>query len=280
MAFYAWLTDIHLDHLANEDMIVKFAEQVVASSAAGVFITGDISMAPSIVRHLAIMEGVLQRPIYFVCGNHDYYKGDVTSVRKQLKELTNMSSFLKYGPTASYFQLSPNTAVVAHDGWYDCRAGNAYTSNFFMTDWFAIADFVPTSGGRNFVQGGRVLNRPKLVELAQKLAYEGTMHVHNGIKEAVRKFSNVVVLTHFPPFAQAHVHQGQPADDNALPWYTNKQMGDMLLDAAKAFPNVKFTVLAGHTHGKAEVQVAPNMTVSVGGAEYGSPQVQRLIDLP
>jgi hypothetical protein len=201
-------------------------------------------------------------------GNHDYYGATIEPVRKAMRELTNVSQFIRYMPTMSHYALTPGTAVVGADGWYDAGAGNWQSSSFAMTDWTAIGDFVQVNG-----------NKATIVTLAKKLAHESVQHVHNGIKTATRHHKNIVVLTHFPPFPQAHVYRGKIGDDSAQPWYTNTMMGTMLMDASKAFPNVKFTVLCGHTHGETTYQAAANLIVHVGRAEYGSPEVQGMIEV-
>ena len=43
-------------------------------------------------------------------------------------------------------------------------------------------------------------------------------------------------------------------------------------------PDRQMTVLCGHTHG-AEAQVLPNLRVLTGGAEYGEPKVQRVLEV-
>jgi hypothetical protein len=53
----------------------------------------------------------------------------------------------------------------------------------------------------------------------------------------------------------------------------------MLLAASKAYPAVNFTVLAGHTHGKYDGKIAPNLRVLVGGADYGHPALAGLIEV-
>ena len=40
------------------------------------------------------------------------------------------------------------------------------------------------------------------------------------------------------------------------------------------------TVLCGHTHSPGEAQVLPNLLVLTGGAEYGRPEVQRVLTVP
>jgi predicted MPP superfamily phosphohydrolase len=270
MTKFAWATDIHLDFLGDDNQrLIKFGESLIAPGPSGIFLTGDLSVAKKLVFHLSALERIAQRPIYFVLGNHDYYGGRIEDVRKIMKELTNVSPFLRYLPTTPYARLSDSTAAVGHDGWYDAIYGDWKTSNFGMMDWSAIHDFIPVNGAK-----------ATIVAEARKLAHEGVTHMQNGIKQAVRYHKNIIVLTHYPPWPQAHVHQGKQGDWNAAPWFTSKMMGDMLLDAAKAYPNVKFTVLAGHTHGKYDGQVANNMEVHVGGAEYNQPALQGLIDVP
>lgn len=185
-----------------------------------------------------------------------------------MRELAHVSPFLRYMPTMPYYALTPTTAVVGHDGWYDAHHGDWKTSDFQMADWHVIQEFRNINGAKQTI-----------VDHARKLAHEGVTHVHNGIKQAVRYHKNIVVLTHYPPFREAHVHLGKPGEAGALPWFTSKMMGDMLLDAAKAFPQVSFTVLAGHTHGKTDYSPLPNLRVHVGGAEYDRPELQGMIEI-
>lgn len=269
MAKYAWATDVHLDFLANNPQaIVKFAESLVVDNPTGVFLTGDIATAKVLVYNLSALERVVQRPIYFVLGNHDYYGSNFVDVRKAMHEVSNVSPFLRYMPTMPYLALSPSTAVVGHDGWYDAMYGNWRDNSFSLNDWTAIHEFREVNG-----------NRATIVETARKFAHEAVLHVQNSIKQATRYHKNIVVLTHFPPFKESHIFEGRQGDDAALPWYTSKMMGDMLLAAAKAYPTHTFTVLAGHTHGQYMGKFADNLLVHVGGAVYGQPKLQGLIEV-
>lgn len=269
MAKYAWATDTHLDLLANNSQaIIQFAESLVAQDPTGIFLTGDIATAKNVVYSLSAIERVVKRPVYFVLGNHDYYGANTEQVRKTMRELTNGSPFLRYMPTMPYYALTPTTALIGHDGWYDALYGDFQTSDFGMNDWSAIGDFAPVNG-----------NKATIVSVARKLAHEGVTHVHDGIKKAVRYHKNIVILTHVPPYPETHFYAGQRGEMSATPWFTSKMMGDMLRDASKAFPNVNFTVLAGHTHGKADVKIANNLTVHVGAADYYRPALQGLIEV-
>jgi predicted phosphohydrolase len=280
MAKYAWATDIHLDHLHHDAQLVDFAQSLVVTEPQGIFITGDISNAVKVVYHLSALERVVQRPVYFVLGNHDYYNGSIDDVRKAMRELSNMSQFLKYMPLSPYVILTPNTAVVGHDGWYDALNGNASGSRFLMNDWCMTKDFIQNSGGHQYMRStGNIKDRNALISQVRKLAHDGVMHVHNGIKAAARHYKNIIVLTHYPPFVESHVHEGRVGDAEAQPWFTSKMMGDMLMDASRAFPNINFTVLAGHTHGHYDGKPAPNLQVHVGAADYGHPALAGLIEV-
>jgi predicted MPP superfamily phosphohydrolase len=55
-------------------------------------ITGDIGEARSIERYLRLLESSLQRPIYFVLGNHDFYHGSIVLVRERVRNLCKTSA--------------------------------------------------------------------------------------------------------------------------------------------------------------------------------------------
>lgn len=280
MAKYVWTTDCHLDHIDYDDKLIAFAESLVTIDPTGVFITGDISNANRVVYHLSVIERVVRRPVYFVLGNHDYWGGEIEPVRKAMRELSNMSQYLKYMPLSPYVALTPDTALVGHDGWYDAHHGDAARSRFMMNDWVYTKDFIGHSGGASYIRlNGNVRDRDALISCVRKLAHAAVLHVQEGIKLAARYHKNIIVLTHYPPFSDAHVYNGKIGDADAQPWFTSKMMGDMLLAAAKAYPNVNFKVFAGHTHGKADVAPASNLEVHVGGARYGRPGPVDVIDV-
>lgn len=76
----AWLTDIHLDFLGDID-IDRFFSDVASTGADGVLVSGDIGQARTWEAGLCRMARRLERPIWFVLGNHDYYGGSVAEVR-------------------------------------------------------------------------------------------------------------------------------------------------------------------------------------------------------
>jgi Icc protein len=269
MSKYAWATDCHLDHLGDDQQkVINFAQTLVKDNPEGIFLTGDLSSARRLIFHLSVIEKVAQRPIYFVLGNHDYYGADTAQVRKAMLELTSASQFLRYMPTMGSFGLTSTTAVIGDDGWYDGLYADPIASTFELSDWTAIGDFIPVNG-----------NRASIVTTARKLAHDSVTHLHGAIKSAVKYHRNVVVLTHVPPFPQCHQFQGKQGDANAMPWFTSKLMGDLLLQASAAYPNTQFNVLCGHTHGRWDGRINNNLQVHVGEAEYGKPVLQGLVEV-
>lgn len=277
MARFAWCTDIHLDFI-DTNKTIAFINALRTQNIDGVLLTGDISIANLLPQHLGMIEAGLEVPIYFVLGNHDYFGSSIEDVRKEMKDLSNMSTHLKYLATTPYVALSSTTAVVGHDGWYDALYGDWKSGRFVMQDFLQIKDFVENGGGQGrFKNGFEDMNA--IVTKAQELAMQGVQHVHDGIKAAVRYHKNIIVMTHFPPFEESHIHNGRVGAAYAQPWYTSKLMGDMLRQAATAFPAVRFTVLAGHTHGKFDGEIVKNMTCHVGGVEYGRPTMQSIVEV-
>ena len=76
----AWATDIHLDH-ANEAARRKFCESV-NEQADAVVIAGDIAESRILGASLTMLADLIVRPVYFILGNHDFYRGSVTSTRR------------------------------------------------------------------------------------------------------------------------------------------------------------------------------------------------------
>jgi len=67
----AFLSDIHLNFIPRGSA-QRFLEKV-SRRADLVAIGGDIHEAPELEQVLVWMAAVLDRPTYFVLGNHDYY---------------------------------------------------------------------------------------------------------------------------------------------------------------------------------------------------------------
>jgi 3',5'-cyclic AMP phosphodiesterase CpdA len=255
----AWATDLHLDFAGNA-AVDRFVASVLEAAPDGLVITGDIGESHS---WRLLLDAVTERlgiTVYFVLGNHDYYRSTIANVRQNAARVKGW--LVKSGVVL----LSPEVALIGHDGWGDGRLGDYANSNVMLNDYLLIGELVHS-------------NRFARLRVLEGLGDEAGDHFRQWIPVAAQRRKRIVIATHVPPFRQAAWHQGRPSDDHWLPHFSCAASGDALLEAADEFPDVKFTVLCGHTHGEGYVRMRPNLEVFTGGAEYGAPKLQRVFDL-
>lgn len=259
----AWLTDIHLNFL-GEAARRDFAADVSLTDADGVVITGDIAEAATLVPLLDELAMIVCRPVWFVLGNHDCYGSSIADTRAAASDLTASHEYLRWLPAAGAVRLADGVALVGHDGWGDARLGHPDTTPLEMSDFHYIEELrVP---------------RTERIDRLRALGDEAAAALATSLTAALSWARHAIVATHVPPFRAACWHEGAIADDDALPYYTCAAVGQVLARAAAAYPAAGFTVLCGHCHGRGEAQVGPNLRVLTGGAEYGEPTVQRVLD--
>src|SRR5262245_13897401 len=123
----AWATDIHLNFLSPAQAR-SFYCKVGETAPDAVLLSGDIAEAPSVERYLLEMAEHLQRPLYFVLGNHDFYGGSIQDVRARMAALSAEHRWLRWLNVAGVVPLTEETALVGHDGWADGRLGRGADS--------------------------------------------------------------------------------------------------------------------------------------------------------
>jgi Icc protein len=264
----AWATDIHLDH-AGESARRKFC-QAVKEQADALVVTGDIAESPTLGSALTALATLTERPVYFVLGNHDFYRGSITGTRRQIGHVVSDTEGLVYLSQAGVIELTPNTALVGHDGWADGRLGDLDRSEEILNDFLLIDEL------RCWLDH-HTLDKPALRQVLEALGDEAAGYLKSVVTSAAKQYPHVIVATHVPPFREATWHQGRPSADDYLPFFSCKAVGDVLLEAAEAHPKCQILVLCGHSHGGGEVQISANLRVVTGPAEYGHPEIQRII---
>ena len=256
MIDFVWATDIHLDFLEDDHVVEWVKSNLQPKAGSAILITGDISLAGSLFKHLRMIREHSGKEVYFVLGNHDYWDGSISKLRSELSQLEDEG--IRWLGNVDYVPFGEKLAVVGHDGWYDALYGDVRKSRFIMNDWFRISEY---SGALHDV-----------VSTSRKLAAEGARHVMDGIEKAIQDGrEEIVVMTHFPPFAEACMYRGKRSEPSALPWYSSKLMGEILLKAADSNPDISITVLCGHTHSSVQIAPRPNLRVIVGNSDYGKP---------
>jgi len=263
----AWSTDIHLNFL-DADERQKFYQKIIELKSDAAIISGDIAEAPSVVSLLIEMADHINLPIYFVLGNHDYYRGQVSEVRKAVTTLTDSHKNLFWLPAAGIQKLKKSLILVGQDGWADGRFGDYQRSPVVLNDSRMIADLFQA----------KILGKLPLLEKMQQLADRDAEQLKIDLIAALNENpKDVLVLTHVPPFREACMHQGQISDDDWLPYFSSKAIGDVLLEIAQQHSSVNFLVLCGHTHSEANYSPLNNLTVRAGNAEYYHPQVHEFV---
>lgn len=266
----AWLTDVHLNFLEPRErrrFLVSIRDQ-----ADAYVISGDIAESPSIVGMMTELAQVLKRPVHFVLGNHDFYGGSIGQTRAEVARLAESRDDLTYLTASGVVSLSPRTALVGHDGWADARLGDFAGSDVFLTDYVAIQEL------RRW-EGEFAVDKPALRGVLNALGDEAARHFETVLPQAVARYPSVIAVTHAPPFKEAAWHQGRPSDENYLPHFSCGAVGAVMWRIMAANPQSRLLVLCGHTHGAGAVQIADNLQVLTGGAEYGKPEIQRIIDI-
>lgn len=266
----AWATDLHLDQ-APPEALARFAAALRETGANSLLVTGDLSSAPTLPAHLDWIAGLLSGPAYVVLGNHDFWGGGMFATKLRVAERCARHERLIYLSWSGPVALTPTTALVGHDGWYDARAGNWRSTRVAMRDFRLIHEFARLNGTTSPTRGRLVR------ELADRAAAELAPVLH----AALERFAVVIVATHVPPWWEAARHgpSGQRSHPDVAPFLVNTALGDVLEAAAAAHPGREIQVLAGHTHAAAELQVRPNLRCRVGGAAYGEPDIAGVLDL-
>lgn len=255
-----WATDLHLDH-ATSKAFHRFIDEVKAYQADVLLLAGDIAQSSNLQSFLSQIDNLLQIPIFFVLGNHDFYGSSLDDVRQNLKAFVATRPNLHYLTQAKNPFLIEHTAVIGDDGWADGLAGDFLNSTVMLNDYLLIKDF----------QGLSTKDRgDKLFTLGK----ESTLRVEQKLKAALEQTDHVLLITHVPPFQEGALFQDRPSGPEWAPHFVCEQMGKMLTSIMVSLPNKHLTVLAGHAHHRASYQPLPNMTCLTGHADYGYPMVQ------
>jgi len=260
-----WLTDIHLNFVVPHKRS-RFYAQLREQQLDAILLGGDIGEANSLTQFLAEIESGLGVPIYFVLGNHDYYRGSIAGVREAVVRQTAASRWLRWLPTSGVVSLTDHTALVGHDSWADGRLGHFFRSDVMLNDYVVIAELIGLTWAERYA---------KLNELGDQAAG----YLGDRVSEALAQRRNVFVLTHVPPFREACWHEGQISNDDYLPHFACRAVGERLAAIMRDHPDRRMKVLCGHTHSSGFARILNNLEVFTGGAEYGEPRLQQVFEL-
>lgn len=262
----AWLTDIHLNFLPRK-ALAAFIAEVAAAQPDAVLLGGDVDEAGHVAATLETLGRSWEVPIYFVLGNHDFYRGSLATVRAEASRLVERLPNLVYLSAVAPVPLSETTTLLGADGWGDGGFGNAADSPVLLNDFTLIEELRAVPHG------------PRRLDLLRRLGIASADHLRAGLSASLAASRKIIVLTHVPPVREATWHEGQISGDDWLPWFSCRATGEVLLETMDRHPDKEMLVLCGHTHGAGECQIRPNLRVLTGGAKYGRPIVQRMLEI-
>lgn len=261
----AWVTDIHLD-LLDRSGIERFLDEIVRARPDALLVGGDIGEAGSVFAYLRQLAAVVGRPVYFVFGNHDYYEGSIAEVRDSARRVVQEVQNLFWLESSGVVRLTRSTALMGHGAWGDGRLGNYDRSPVMLNDFHKISE----------LQG--LDRRRRLMEL-KRLGDEAAEYLNRVGSEALLHFTELIVLTHVPPFKEACLYHGKIGDPDWLPFFTCDAVGRVLLELMERHPDRQMLVLCGHSHHAASVKILPNLSIRAGTALYGSPAIQSVFEV-
>ncbi len=259
-----WLTDLHLNFLSRAGSDA-FLHRLSGVDADAFLLGGDTGEAGSLLDYLRRLDTLADRPVFFVLGNHDFYGGSISSVNAAVTLFVSAAENLTWLNTAGVVRLAEQTALIGHGSWGDARLGNVRSSPVELNDFRHISE----------LQGLSIKQRAKILNA---LGDEAATCLGQSLLQALESFQRVILLAHVPPFREAAVHEGQPSGDDWLPYFCCHAVGEMLRSTMSRRPDRHLTVLCGHTHGAGRCFVLPNLEVRTGGAEYGRPEIQGVLD--
>jgi Icc-related predicted phosphoesterase len=260
-----WITDIHLNFVSRQKR-VEFYSQLRGEKLDGLLMGGDVGEANSVTSYLAEIADELTLPIYFVLGNHDFYRGSIAAVRGNVARAMLDHPWLHWLTSGKVIPLTATTALIGHDSWADGRLGSFFRSEVELNDYFLIKEL---SG----------LEKRQRFQKLNALGDEAAEFLANRSLQALAQHQKVIVLTHVPPFREACWHEGAISNDDYLPHFACRAVGELLAALMRSYPKNSMLVLCGHTHSPGVAQILPNLEVRTGGAVYGEPALVDVLEV-
>jgi predicted MPP superfamily phosphohydrolase len=258
-----WLTDIHLNYLFPYER-KRFLFSLSRLKPDIVLVGGDLSKACSLENDLKSIQKMARAPVFFVLGNHDYFGSSFSAVHDGIARLIRQGIGLHWLENIDYVNITQGVALVGRGCWGDARIGSYWNTELHrgMPDFREIADL-------------KILNRYDRLKFLKNMGEKSARHMRKACISAAQENSHVIILTHVPPFPQAILSNGRK-DESGLPFFCCLEAGKVIRRIAETYPNVRFTVLSGHTHVEARIRLMPNLEAIVQSAQYHRPNYKIL----
>lgn len=249
---YLWLTDTHLWPWDRNNLL----KIIINQNPKGVFLTGDISnSAYTLIHDLDFLGPRIERPLYFVIGNHDLHFSNIENTHAEIRNLCKKYKNLIWMDEVDILQLNEDTCCIGNMGWYDGRIGDTEYLKYTI-DWFLIEDFRKLSSMSDRIKKFREIAE----ESANKLSIK--------LEIALQKYKTVYLLSHVPAWKEASGNKGIFSDIFYEPYNTNLILGKKLLDIMEQYKEKQLICLFGHTHYMTTTHISHNIKCHVGHGSY------------
>ena len=129
-----FLSDLHLS-FCKKPTINSLIEKL--SQFDGVIVAGDIADGNCLKFYLNYLAKI-QKPIYYIHGNHDFYASTFDQTRDISREACANSQYLFWLQESPIIELTKDSCIIGCDGWWDCGYGNYYDSiGFKLNDFYS-----------------------------------------------------------------------------------------------------------------------------------------------
>jgi len=253
-----WMTDIHLDHCSLQEGL-SFMARVKNENPDVIIISGDIGTS---IDNLEYFQEVVKCPILFILGNHDFYYKNIEDVQRKFSSVSGGLNYL-----SDYPIVIEDSIFLGHDSFADWGYGDILSPAYskVLVAYSRLNDFHYIKNFSN-VYG----NIPAVKEIMKYFAQKAADYLDIHLKVALDTNKKVYFVTHAPPFKEACYYDGKESGEDYLPFFACKIVGDKLKEIMTN-TSKELTVLCGHTHEEKDINIFPNLSVLVQGAEYSKP---------
>ena len=263
----AWVTDPHFDQ-CDISKIENLIKDIKKQKVDAVLVTGDIAEKGTTGLYLQFLQRGLKLPVWFVLGNHDWY--NISRERGEEILSKYLSDDLVLLDNTQEIKLNKKSCLVGGENWWDAAFGDTFglIDGYVMGEDYQKIDYIT----------------PQSIDKApfdrvRKLSKDCSEKILDKIVEAFKTYDKVYLAVHVPPFKEACVVGGIQIPNNWLNHFCDFGLGTKLKLLMEQNPEKKLKVFAGHTHGKITVKVLDNLTVKVGKAKVGKPQIADMIEI-
>jgi predicted MPP superfamily phosphohydrolase len=248
---FLWLTDTHVRFWAR----YRFLNAVLDENPATVLHTGDITEGPFLEGLLDFVGKRIGRPFIFCLGNHDIWGSSLEATHNKVRALCKKHRNLIWITEAGIIPLNEESCVIGDDGWYSATEGNPDYIRYTF-DWFLVEEF------------RQLPSMTERLAMFRNLAEKSATTLALRLEEAVATYKTVYLLTHEPPWAEAHRSTNPWFEKFWEPYNTNPLLGQALEKVMEKHKNRRLIVLTGHTHLATTIYPSRNIECRVGSASY------------